>query len=93
MDIIDIQKFSAIITDTVSIMKAAWRIIKEKYPSLVGNYGFFYDDLYHTIVEKGPLKVKPEHAFNVIRLIELATESNEKKCRVACTNLIDIPYS
>lgn len=68
------------------------KIIKHKYPSLTGNYGFFYDDLYHTIVEKGPLKVRPEHGFNVIRLIELATESNEKKCRVACTNLIDIPY-
>jgi scyllo-inositol 2-dehydrogenase (NADP+) len=68
------------------------KIIKEKYPSLAGSYSFFYDDLYDTIVKKEPLKVKPEHGFNVIKLIELATESNEKKCRVACTNLIDIPY-
>jgi scyllo-inositol 2-dehydrogenase (NADP+) len=68
------------------------KIIKEKYPSLAGSYGFFYDDLYNTIVKKEPLKVKPEHGFNTIRLIELATESNEKKCRVACTDLIDITY-
>jgi scyllo-inositol 2-dehydrogenase (NADP+) len=68
------------------------KIIKEKYPSLPGSYGFLYDDLYNTIVKKEPLKVKPEHGFNTIRLIELATESNEKKCRVACTGLIDIPY-
>jgi scyllo-inositol 2-dehydrogenase (NADP+) len=68
------------------------KIIKEKYPSLAGNYGGFYNDLYNTIVKKEPLKVKPEHGFNTIRLIELATESNEKKCRVTCTNLIDIPY-
>ena len=30
--------------------------------------------------------------INMIRLIELATESNEKKCRIACTDLIDIEY-
>jgi scyllo-inositol 2-dehydrogenase (NADP+) len=68
------------------------KIVYEKYPSLRGNYGWFYDDLYDTIVKKEPLKVKPEHGFNTIRLIELATESNEKKCRIACTNLIEIAY-
>lgn len=35
MEIIDINKFSAVITDTASVMKAAWRIIEEKYPSIV----------------------------------------------------------
>jgi scyllo-inositol 2-dehydrogenase (NADP+) len=68
------------------------KIIKEKYPSLAGNYGGFYNDLYHTIRDGDPLKVRPEHGFNVIRLIELATESSKKKCRVACTGLIDIAY-
>jgi scyllo-inositol 2-dehydrogenase (NADP+) len=68
------------------------KIIKEKIPSLAGNYGGFYNDLYHTIRNGEPLKVRPEHGFNVIRLIELATESSEKKCRVACTHLIDIVY-
>jgi predicted dehydrogenase len=68
------------------------KVIKEKYPSLPGNYGWFYTDLYHTIRRGDIQKVKPEHGYNVIRLIELATESNEKKCRIACTDLIDIPY-
>jgi scyllo-inositol 2-dehydrogenase (NADP+) len=68
-------------------------IIKEKYPSLAGNYGGFYVDLYDTIRKGEPLKVKPEHGFNVIRMIELATESNEKKCRIPCTDLIDVIYS
>ena len=68
------------------------RIIKEKYPSQPGNYGGFYEDLYQAIVEKKPLKVKPEQGFNVIRLIELATESNEKKCRIPCLNLKNISY-
>jgi scyllo-inositol 2-dehydrogenase (NADP+) len=68
------------------------KIIKEKYPSLTGNYGGFYKDLYNTFRRGESLKVKPEHGYNVIRMIELATESNEKKCRLACTNLIDIEY-
>ena len=67
-------------------------IIKEKYTSLPGNYGGFYTDLYNTIRRGESLKVKPEHGFNVIRMIELATESNEKKCRVDCTGMIDVSY-
>ena len=68
------------------------KIIHEKYPSLAGNYGGFYNDLYNTIVKNEPLKVKPEHGFNTIRLIELATESSQKKCRIPCTNLMDVAY-
>jgi predicted dehydrogenase len=68
------------------------KVINEKYPSLPGNYGGFYDDLYNCIVNKGPLKVKPEHGYNTIRLVELATESSQKKCRIPCTDLIDIIY-
>ena len=68
------------------------KIIHEKYPSLAGNYGGYYNDLYNTIVKKEPLKVKPEHGFNTIRLIELATESSQKKCRVPCTNLMNVAY-
>jgi predicted dehydrogenase len=69
------------------------KIIREKYPSLAGNYGGFYDDLYETIRNGATLKVKPEHGYNVIRLIELATESNEKKCRITCSRLIDASYT
>jgi scyllo-inositol 2-dehydrogenase (NADP+) len=68
------------------------KIVKEKYPSLPGDYGGFYVDLYNTIRRGENLKVKPEHGYNTIRLIELATESNEKKCRIRCTDLIDIEY-
>ena len=68
------------------------KLIREKYPSLAGNYGGFYIDLFNTIRHGKPLQVRPEHGFNTIRLIELATESNEKKCRVECSGLIDIAY-
>jgi len=73
--------------------EADGKIIKEKYPSLAGNYGGFYRDLYQTIRNGESLKVKPEHGYNVIRLIELAMESHEKKCRIPCSGLIDIAYS
>jgi scyllo-inositol 2-dehydrogenase (NADP+) len=69
------------------------KIVREKYISLSGNYGGFYNDLYNTIKKGATLKVKPEHGYNTIRLIELATESSEKKCRIACSELIDIPYN
>jgi scyllo-inositol 2-dehydrogenase (NADP+) len=68
------------------------KIINEKYPSLRGNYGNFYNDLYNTIRRGETLKVKPEHGYNTIRLIELATESNLKKATIACADLIDIEY-
>jgi predicted dehydrogenase len=68
------------------------KILKEKYPSLPGNYGGYYRDLYQTIRFGETLKVKPEHGFNVVRLIELATESSGKNCRLACSGLIDIDY-
>jgi len=67
-------------------------IINEKYPSLPGNYGSFYDDLYDAIQNGKTLKVKPEHGYNVIRAIELATESNNKKSRIACSKMMNIEY-
>jgi predicted dehydrogenase len=68
------------------------QVVKEKYPSLRGNYGGFYADLYDTLAHGKPLRVKPEHGYNTVRLIELATESNRKNCTVPCTELIDTPY-
>jgi len=67
-------------------------IIKQKYPSLKGDYGYYYQNLYKTIRENAPLREKPEHGYNTIRLIETAIESNEKKCTVACKGLINIDY-
>lgn len=66
---------------------------KIKYPSLQGNYGLFYINLYQTIVHDAELKEKPEHGYNTIRLIELAYESNKVKAAIPCTKLIDVEYS
>lgn len=64
------------------------KLIREPYPSLKGGFGGFYQNLAGTIREGLPLKEKPEHGYNVIRLIELAFESSEKQCRVAVEGLI-----
>lgn len=68
------------------------KIIKETYPSLRGNFGLYYKNLYETIRNGRPLKEKAEHGFNTIRMIELALESNQKKSAVQCTGLIQSTY-
>jgi scyllo-inositol 2-dehydrogenase (NADP+) len=68
------------------------KIIKEKYPSLKGDYGYYYQNLYKVIRENAPLRERSEHGYNTIRLIELADESNSKKIPIACNDLINIDY-
>lgn len=64
-------------------------VIKKRYPSHKGNYGGYYVDLYETLVHGKPLQVKPEQAYNNIRLIELAFESNRLKRPVNCEGLLN----
>jgi len=64
------------------------KIIREKYPSLPGSFGFYYANLYKTIALGEPLQERPEHGYNTIRMIELALESNRKKCTVECSGFI-----
>jgi len=52
------------------------KIIREYVPSLKGNYGDFYDDLYKAIRLAAPLPVTAEQGLNIIRVIEAAYESN-----------------
>ncbi len=68
------------------------RIIKEKYPSLPGSFGMYYKNLYETIANGAALREKPEHGFNTIRMIELATESSREKRTVECMGLMDVEY-
>ena len=39
-----------------------------------------------------PLRERPEHGYNTIKLIELAMQSSEKKATIACEGLIDCGY-
>ncbi|MFT3747726.1 MAG: oxidoreductase [Agriterribacter sp.] len=67
-------------------------IIKEPYPSLKGSYAGYYLDLYDTIVNGKPVKQKPEHGYNTIRIIQLAIQSSAEKRTLPCTGLIDVSY-
>lgn len=46
-------------------------------PTLPGNYTPFYDSIYEAIVEGKELIVKPHHARNTTRVMELAIESSQ----------------
>ena len=67
-------------------------IIKQTVESKAGNFGLYYSNLYETIINKTPLKEKPEHGYNTIRLIELAIESNKTKSTLPCNNLVAASY-
>lgn len=62
--------------------------VRERIPSFRGNFGYFYTNLYNTIVHGAPLHERPENGYNTIRLIELAFQSSEEKRTVDCTGLM-----
>ncbi|TAD86222.1 MAG: oxidoreductase [Bacteroidetes bacterium] len=66
--------------------------VKESYPSLPGNFGLYYERLLKTLLTGAPLHEKPEHGYNVVRIIELARQSHAEKRTIACTNLLSVPY-
>ena len=53
--------------------------IKGKIKSEIGDYSGFYINVCKAIKGEEPLAVKPEEARNVIRIIELAMQSNTEK--------------
>ncbi len=63
-------------------------VIKENVPSERGDYGLFYNDVYNSLINKKPFPIKPEEAYNVVKIIELAEESSQKKCTINCEGLI-----
>ena len=67
-------------------------IIKEKYPTVKGDYGYYYQNIYKTLRENMPLRERPEHGYNTIRIVELAMESSDKKATVNCDGLLDTAY-
>jgi len=55
------------------------KLIREKIPSLRGNYGEYYEGIYNAIRNGREVPVKPEEAADVIAVIEAAFESNKQK--------------
>lgn len=67
-------------------------IIKERYPSKKGDFGDYYRNLYESLVHGKPVTERPEHGYNTVRLIELAFDSNLKKCSIDCTGVLASSY-
>jgi predicted dehydrogenase len=68
------------------------QVIKERYPSLPGHYAGYYEDLAATLLEGAPLKVRPEQAYNTMRILELAEESSRSGCSVEVKGLMETVY-
>jgi predicted dehydrogenase len=68
------------------------KIIREKFPSVHGSFGLYYQNLYKTLAEGAPLREKPEHGYNTIRIVELAIESSRVKATIPCTAMLDVGY-
>lgn len=67
-------------------------LVKKTVPSEAGSYALYYKNLYETIVHAAPLKEKPEHGYNTVRMIELAFESHTRQCTIPCSGLLDVVY-
>ena len=62
-------------------------IIKERIISEKGNFGIYYQRLFESIANGKPLSETAEHGYNVVRIIELAKESHEKRRTIDVTGL------
>ena len=62
-------------------------VVRKTVPSKKGDYGLYYRNIYETIVNGAPLREKPEHGYNTIRIVELAIESSLQKRTLACSGL------
>ena len=54
-------------------------ILREKIPTLKGNYYDYFDGVYHSIVENKPEPVIAQEGANVMQIIEAALQSNAEQ--------------
>jgi predicted dehydrogenase len=59
--------------------------LEGRVETIAGCYQAYYQNIVEAIAGRAELAVKPEEARNTIRIIELALESNERKCAVPCS--------
>lgn len=75
--------------DTYGLLHTDWQgqTLREPYPSLPGDYGLFYRNVYDHLVHGVPLDVRPEDGFNVVRMIEWAIQSSRESKTISCQGL------
>lgn len=56
------------------------KVIREKFPTLQGNYYDYYDGLYQRIREYKPMHVSALDGINVMQIIDAAFRSHQDKC-------------
>ena len=54
--------------------------INETIVSPPGNFRKYYQNIYDALINSKPLLVDPKDAMNTIKIIEIASESANKKC-------------
>jgi len=57
-----------------------------KVQSETGDYRDYYRNIYNAITNNAALDVTAEHAYNIIRVIELAVKSNKERRTIECAN-------
>lgn len=55
------------------------KVIREKVPTLYGNYYDYYDGVYHAIANDKPMPVTVEDGIKVMQIIDAAVESNKQQ--------------
>lgn len=55
------------------------KVIREKVPSLQGNYYDYYDGVYKALTQNIPMPVTADDGINVMRIIEAAMQSRDEK--------------
>lgn len=58
-------------------------VVRTTYPTLKGDYGNYYRNIYNSIKNGAPLKETAEDGYKVIKIIELAFESSRLRQQVA----------
>lgn len=58
-------------------------IVEEKIPTIDGNYGKYYENIYQALTLGDAPNVKPEEAVDVLYIIEAAEKSHSEKRRIA----------
>jgi predicted dehydrogenase len=58
-------------------------VVRTTYPTLKGDYGDYYKNIYNSIKNGAPLKETAEDGYKVIKIIELAFESSRLKKQLA----------
>jgi hypothetical protein len=88
MNIIGVDKFSAVITDTASVMKAAWRIIEEKYPSIIclGCNSHILNLLISDILKIDQIKTIVESAKKLVNYFKAHVQAAAKLKRIQQEN-------